>query len=89
MIKAEVTSLSSKGQVVIPNRIRKALGISEGSKLMAVTDGSNILLKPLEIPKIKAFEKLIDESRKFAKKEGLKKTDVEKAIKKVRREYSH
>ncbi len=68
MIKPEVTCMSSKGQVVINNRIRKALGISEGSKLMIVTDGNNLLLKPLEIPKMKAFEKLIEESRKFARK---------------------
>lgn len=43
----------------------------------------------LEIPKTKAFEELIDESRKFARKEGLKKSDVKKAIKKVRSERRH
>lgn len=84
MIKTEVTSLSSKGQVVIPDRIRKEMGLTTGSKLMVITDGANLLLKPLEEPKIDVFKKLIEESRKFAKKEKLLKTDVEKAIKETR-----
>ena len=84
MIKTEVTSLSSKGQVVIPDRIRKEMGLTTGSKLMVITDGANLLLKPLEEPKIDVFKKLIEESRKFAKKDKLLKTDVEKAIKETR-----
>jgi pantoate kinase len=35
------------------------------------------------------FEELIEEGRKFAKKEGLKKSDVRKAIKKVHSERRH
>jgi antitoxin PrlF len=85
MIKTEVTSLSSKGQVVIPDRIRKEMGLTAGSKLMVITDGANLLLKPLEEPKMEVFKKLIEESRKFAKKEKMLKTDVEKAIKETRR----
>ena len=84
MIKTEVTSLSSKGQVVIPDRIRKEMGLTTGSKLMVITDGTNLLLKPVEEPKMEVFKKLIEESRKFAKKEKFEKADVEKAIKDVR-----
>ena len=84
MIKTEVTSLSSKGQVVIPDRIRKEMGLTTGSKLMVITDGTNLLLKPVEEPKMEVFKKLIEESRKFAKKEKLEKTDIDKAIKDVR-----
>jgi AbrB family looped-hinge helix DNA binding protein len=86
MINAEVTSLSSKGQVVIPDRIRKILGLSTGRKMMVITDGSNLLFKPLEEPKLNSFNKLIRESRKFARESGLKKEDVKKAIKAVRHE---
>lgn len=86
MINAEVTSLSSKGQVVIPDKIRKILGLSVGSKMMVITDGSNLLFKPLEEPKLVSFNKLIRESRKFARESGLKKEDVNKAIKEVRHE---
>jgi len=85
MIKAEVTSLSSKGQVVIPEVIRKKMGLAAGSKLMVVTDGSNLLLKPVEEPALETFKNLIEESRRFAKKEKLKKGDVDTAIKEARR----
>jgi AbrB family looped-hinge helix DNA binding protein len=86
MINAEVTRLSSKGQVVIPDKIRKILGLSVGSKMMVITDGSNLLFKPLKEPKLNVFNKLIRESRKFARESGLKKEDVKKAIKEVRHE---
>lgn len=86
MINTEVTSLSSKGQVVIPERIRKILNLTTGSKFIVITDGLNLLLKPLEEPKIETFKVLIAESRKFAKKFKFKKQDLEKAIKGVRRE---
>ena len=66
MITTEVTSLSSKGQVVIPDKIRKELGLTTGSKLIVITDGSNLLLKPMEEPKMDTFMRLIDESRKVA-----------------------
>ena len=81
-----VTSLSSKGQVVIPSSIRKELGIAEGTQFIILSDGNNLLLKPIESPKIDTFKHLIEASQKFAKKAGLKKADVAKAKKKVRRE---
>ncbi|MDG5816643.1 AbrB/MazE/SpoVT family DNA-binding domain-containing protein [Chitinispirillales bacterium ANBcel5] len=86
MVRTEITSVSSKGQVVIPDKIRKQMGLTSGSKLIVVTDGTNLLLKPIEEPKLDSFKKLIEESRKFAKKEKLTKSDVQKAIKEVRRE---
>ncbi len=86
MINTEVTSLSSKGQIVIPDKIRKQMGLSTGSKLIVITDGSNLLLKPLEEPKFETFKKLIEESKKFIKKTNLKKTDLNKIIEDTRRE---
>ena len=81
-----ITSLSSKGQVVIPSNLRKELGIIPGGKLVIFTDGSNLLLKPVQSPKLANFQKLIKESRAFAKKNNLKKSDVKKIIKQVRNE---
>ena len=86
MSAVEITSLSSKGQVVIPNVIRKDLNISTGDKFAVVSDGENILFRPIEKPKIDRFRELIRESRKYAREIGLTKEDVTKTIKKVRRE---
>ena len=85
----EVTSLSSKGQVVIPGKIREELGIDVGAKLVVFTDGTNLLLKPIEAPKADVFKKLIAESRNWAKKSKMTKTDIAKAIKKVRNARRH
>ncbi|MBI2410759.1 MAG: AbrB/MazE/SpoVT family DNA-binding domain-containing protein [Candidatus Kerfeldbacteria bacterium] len=85
MIKTmQVTSLSSKGQVVIPATVRQALNISSGSKLLIFSDGGNILLKPIMAPKAKEFDTLIQESRKIAKKTKLNKKDITKTIKNIR-----
>ncbi len=44
----EFTKASSKGQIVIPTRIRKKLGISEGSVLAVVADRGMVILKKME-----------------------------------------
>ncbi|MBF0433077.1 MAG: AbrB/MazE/SpoVT family DNA-binding domain-containing protein [Fibrobacteria bacterium] len=84
MYQMDITSLSSKGQVVIPTDIRKKMGLSIGAKLMVFCDGNNLFLKPILNPDLKVFRKMASESRKYAKKVGLKKADIGKAIKKVR-----
>jgi len=79
-----ITSLSSKGQVVVPASIRKELQLSTGAKLMIFTDGDNLLLKPVKAPKLDTFRKLIKASQSYARQVGLKKADITKAIKKAR-----
>ncbi len=86
MKKVLMTNMSSKGQVVIPSEFRKSLGLTAGTPLAVFTDGSTLLLKPIEMPEVDDFENLLKDSRKAAKAAGLKKTDVSKAIKKVRAE---
>lgn len=86
MSAVEIASLSSKGQIVIPNSIRSDLKVGAGSKFAVISDGRNILLKPIERPKKEEFDSLLRRSRAFAKRSGMKKDDVGKAIAKVRRE---
>ena len=86
MSAVEITSLSSKGQIVIPSSIRNDLKISAGDKFAIISDGENILLRPVEKPKVDKFRALIAASRKYARENGLQKEDVVKAVKKVRRE---
>ncbi len=82
----EVTTISSKGQVVIPANIRHEMGLANGAKLMVLTDGDNLLLKPLQKPKLQAFRELVRRSELYAKDAGLKKKDLTKALKKIRNE---
>ncbi|MBI3011446.1 MAG: AbrB/MazE/SpoVT family DNA-binding domain-containing protein [Candidatus Omnitrophica bacterium] len=82
----DVTTMSSKGQVVIPTDIRKELGLLTGVKLMVLTDGSNLLLKPIQAPKLQAFHALARRSRHYAKQVGLRKSVLARALRAVRHE---
>ena len=82
---AEITSVSSKGQVVLPKAIRDEMDLDTGSKLVIFTDRKNILLKPITMPDLSEFESLMKESKKWAEKVGMKQSDIDDAIKTVRK----
>ncbi len=76
----ETTSLSTKGQVVIPKKVRGNLNLSAGSKLIVIQKGDSILLKPISISKTEQFERLISLGNKIRDTLNLTEKDVEKAI---------
>jgi AbrB family looped-hinge helix DNA binding protein len=78
------TRMSSKGQVVIPETIRKRLKLEEGAQFVVVGDADVIILKAIEPPDLGEFDALIQQARKQAKTAGLKKKDIESAIAKAR-----
>ncbi len=49
----EVTTMSEKGQVVIPQSIRKELGIKPKTKLLVYGRGDTVIMKKLELPNLK------------------------------------
>ncbi|MGD0996487.1 MAG: AbrB/MazE/SpoVT family DNA-binding domain-containing protein [Candidatus Bathyarchaeia archaeon] len=49
----QVTTISEKGQVVIPQSIRKQLKIKPKNKFLVYGKGDTIILKKLELPDIK------------------------------------
>jgi len=81
----EVTSMSCKGQVVIPQGIRNSLHLESGTKFVVVADQDGILFKPLQMPDKKALTKLLDKARAFAAQAGITESDVADVIKKERR----
>jgi AbrB family looped-hinge helix DNA binding protein len=81
----EMTKVSSKGQVVLPQLIRKKLHIEEGEQLLVICGGEGIFLKKMEKPLRERFLGLMHQSQNWAKKTSLTHTDVEQAIHKVRR----
>lgn len=85
MEKMEITKMSSRGQVVIPLDIRERLNLYEGEKFVVVGENDTIVLKKLELPSFKGFDKLLKKTRNLVEKKGLKSSDVEKAILEVRR----
>lgn len=80
----DITRLSTKGQVVIPRSVRANLSLHPGAKLMVMSDGDNILIKPLQAPKLAVFDRMIQASHEAARKAGMKRSDIAIAIRKVR-----
>jgi AbrB family looped-hinge helix DNA binding protein len=78
--------MSSKGQIVIPEKIRKTLHLTEGNQLVVLGEKDVITLKIITHPSIKDLDHLIAKARSEARKAGLKKTNLKKIIKKTRKE---
>jgi len=84
MTDIATTKMSSKGQVVIPENIRKQLKLKVGSQFVVVGEKDVVILKSISPPSLDEFDKLITEARKKGKQAGLKKSDISKAILKAR-----
>ena len=54
-----ITAMSSKGQVVLPKKIRTALNLSVGTQFAVFSYDGNILLKPIKAPDISEFAELL------------------------------
>jgi AbrB family looped-hinge helix DNA binding protein len=79
------TKLSSKGQVVIPENIRDKMDLKPGHQFVVLGNDNVVILKSIEPPSFKDFDALISKSRKEARKAGLTKKDLLRAIKAARR----
>lgn len=86
MVNLATTKMSSRGQVVIPEDIRKRLKLRAGSRFVVVGKDDVIILKAIVPPSMQEFDELIAEIRSQAKRSGLKRSDISRAVVKVRRE---
>jgi len=79
------TKMSSKGQIVIPEAVRDSLGLTSGTQFVVVGRGDTVILKIIEEPSMEEFKQLLSEARRSTKRAGLKKADLQKAIKESRK----
>jgi len=80
-----ITAMSTKGQIVLPKKIRTALNLDAGTQFVVFSDKDNILLKPIKEPNIAEFEAVLTRFQKWAKETGVTGSDIDEAIKKVRK----
>jgi AbrB family looped-hinge helix DNA binding protein len=78
------TKMSSKGQVVIPEGIRKRLGLKAGAQFVVVGDKDVVILKAISPPAMEDFDALISQARKQAREAGMKRSDITAAVAKLR-----
>lgn len=68
----EITKISTKGQVIIPARIRKSLDLDNGTALAVDSFDNLIIMKKVKIIDMKnEFKKLTERGQKFAKEKGI------------------
>jgi len=64
----EKVKLSAKGQIVIPARIRKELGLSEGDRLFIERRQGEVILKPVvKLSELRGIDKLEGASKEIEK----------------------
>ena len=85
MAELATTRLSSKGQVVIPEEIRTALGLEPGARFVVLSEGDVVILKRIDTPARSEVRALAAKARRQARRAGLKPPDIETAIRDVRR----
>jgi len=77
--------MSSKGQVVIPEDVRKALGLEVGAQFVVMADGDTVILKRIGVPAKSELRTMIGKVRSQARRAGMKASDVGEAVRRVRR----
>jgi AbrB family looped-hinge helix DNA binding protein len=57
----EITTVTSKGQITIPSRLREEFGLEQGTKLMVVPTEYGLVLKKIELPSVEEFQQRVEE----------------------------
>ena len=85
MARVATTRLSSKGQVVIPEEIRRRLGLATGVQFAVVGEGDVVVLKAVQPPSMRQFDDLVRAARQAARKAGMRRKAIAGAVRKARR----
>lgn len=78
------TKMSSRGQVVIPESIRDRLGLEPGVQFAVFGQDDVIMFKVINPPAADEFARLKAELHQQARRGGLKRSGIPKAVAKVR-----
>lgn len=84
MIASRRVRLSSKGQLVVPQEFRDALGVQAGDELTVHLLGHELLV--LEVPAPSPVEQAFVRLERHVQERGITREDVEAAVEEVRQE---
>ena len=85
----ELVKMSAKGQLVVPQDIRKKESYKEGDRFMVVQTKQGLMFKKVNIKDIaKRFEEVTKITEEHFRKNNITPEDVEKAIQWVRKQQS-
>lgn len=80
MATVATTRLSSKGQVVIPEEVRRRLNLRAGDRFLVTGEEDVVILKTLSPPRLQDFDRIIAEARRQARAAGLTQADLTAAV---------
>jgi AbrB family looped-hinge helix DNA binding protein len=78
------TRMSSTGKVVIPEDVRKKLGLEGGAQFVVVAENGVVILKTVAQPSMPDFDGVVRKARSQARAAGMTQADVQRATTKVR-----
>lgn len=83
-MNSEIVIINSRGQVVIPQNVRKRMGLTEGDALALTDTGGNLLMKRINTPSredlLMEWNNLVKIGNKRVRKLGIKEEDVDEII---------
>ena len=77
----EMGTVSSRGQICIPNDIREEMGLKEGNKILFMLQNESLLVKKITV---QTFAEITKPLKEEAKKAGMKESDVEGIVTRFR-----
>jgi AbrB family looped-hinge helix DNA binding protein len=80
------TRMSSKGQVVIPEEIRRRLELDTGTQFIVLGEDDVVILKMVRPPSMGDFDRLVKKVKKQARAAGLTRSGVSAVVSRVRKQ---
>ena len=77
----KITTVTSKGQITIPSRLREQFGLEQGTKLMIVPTDYGLVLKKLDLPSVEEFQRRV---KKRAERVDLSMEEVNELVHEAR-----
>jgi len=59
--RPDIATVTAKGQITIPSRLREQFGLEQGTKLIVVLTDNGMVLKKLEFPSVEEFQQRVEE----------------------------
>jgi len=85
-VAIDLTRLSEKGQIVIPNEMRRRMGLKEGMRFLVIGLDKTIVLRELELSEERIrLKHLLEKSRKKAEKVGFTEKEIDRLIHSIRK----
>ncbi len=82
----EITTISQKGQVVIPQTLRRRLGLRPRTRFLVYGEGDTVLLRKVELPDIReewrGLKAIVD--KRINKLGGMTEKEIEETVRKYR-----